>query len=175
MTELTSRLPDEIYFRGSISRKEFGRIQNGLAPVWSRWYVVLPIVMCILLASGRDLSEIRYMRTHELVGEFGPMFFLLLLYWGARILIARWTWSSNQRFQAAVHGVANASGIEWNSEFSQTRFPWEKLFKVRDLGDLMLVHYTANCGYYFPRHFFATESEWAGFKALVGAKVKQVS
>jgi hypothetical protein len=175
MTEIATPLPDEIHFRGSISREEFVRIQSELSPVWLRWYVVLPIVMCILFVGGPGLSEVRSMRTYQLVGEFGPFLIMLLFYWGARILVARWTWKNNQKFQAAVHGVANASGIEWNSEYSQTRFPWENLLKARDLGDLMLVHYTGNCGYYFPRHFFATETEWAGFKALLRVKVKSVS
>jgi len=46
------------------------------------------------------------------------------------------------------------------------KFPWSKLVKIRRHPEMLLVFYSANCAFYIPRHFFATEAAWNQANAL---------
>lgn len=159
-----------ISFSGSISERDFCRVQALLLPVWARWYVFAPCVLFVFVNIGVGWSAL-FSNPRSAVSD---------LLFGAVVLLAsavitkfgrRRNWRNTVALSGSINGLATQNGIEWNSSNSSTKFEWAKLIKSHHENHLALVFYTPRCAFYFPRDFFNSEHDWEKFNSLVLARI----
>nr|WP_267877712.1 YcxB family protein [Duganella guangzhouensis] len=69
--------------------------------------------------------------------------------------------------QHQITGNISEQGLEWNTPMTSTRLPWQKIIKVRQHPDMLLLFYSANCALYLPKSFFASEQAWNEAKQAI--------
>jgi len=164
----------DIAFGGAVDKAQFGRVQRALAPwLFKPWVVIVALAYSNFFA-GRSWEAVLSAFVHRPQVFLGDAIFFAvvsLLYFGIVEMGRRGAWKANEKMQSRIQGVVREGEIEWQGNYTTTRFPWPMFKRVRDLGDLVIVKYSWNCGFYFPRHFFGSEDDWARFKARVAANV----
>lgn len=161
---------DGISFGGALSFAQFERIQRGLLPWWMRTWIVVPFVVYAFAFNGRSIADIVDQPIVTMLCLALAMGVLLLI-WGLLRFSRRRAWKRAVALNGSVAGSAGAEGISWNTELTQTRFPWTKVTKLRKCPDLVLLFYAPRCALYFPREFFASEEAWHAFGALAAAQL----
>ena len=158
--------PASIAFAGTVTRREFERIQSRLLPTWARWYVLYPAAAVVFFAvtlPGARLSEL-----------VGDLVFVALFPIGMTMFTRRVrarAWKEAVRLNGRVHGAITPEGIEWNTERTASRFEWARIERVTRAADLVLAFYAPRCAFFFPRSFFASTAEWTAFNRAIDGYV----
>jgi len=159
-----------VAFSGSVSRKDFSRVQALLLPWWTRWYFFVPCVVYVFVSMGAGWpAALRH--PLSAAPDLGLAGFVLAVAATITIYGRTRNWRSLTAVTGRVHGAATTSGIEWNTDNASARFAWEKLVKVRRANDLTLVFYAPGCAFYFPRDFFDSEDSWQQFNEMLETKI----
>lgn len=162
--------PDEIKFRGLATFRQFTAIQNALLPWWARWYVAVVNVLILYFAFADDPMA-RISSPIGIVATLIAIAFMAIAVWGMVEFSRRRAWRSLSKLNGPVSGRVFEGGIDWNTELSATQLPWKKFTRVRELPDLILVHYSPRCALYFPKNFFASDERWDKFRSLLAARL----
>ena len=164
--------PDCISFSGTISMNEFLKIQRACTPIWARWYVFIPCMLNLFVFLDAGWSRVASHPTSLL-----PDLILTALIFVAVAAITRHkgvrAWREMILLFGGIHGLVTDWGIEWTTKNTNSKFEWSKFIKTKQKTDFTLVFYTKRGLFYFPRSFFASESEWHKFNALVRSRVNK--
>ena len=157
-----------IAFAGTLSLEEFGRVQRAILPVWTRWYVTMPIQALVLLGvAGLPRNPQAWLY------DLGALVVVLV---AVQVVIRRSrvrAWKQSARLVGRVHGAVTPEGIDWNTDRSASRYEWARIIQVKRTDDLTLAFYAPRCAFYFPRSFFDSDATWTGFnQAIVGYAAK---
>jgi hypothetical protein len=165
------KLDAGVPFSGSLSHARFVEIQRALTPWWGRLYMTwLVLLFCQAYFGGRGfletLSDPEDVITYAIVSTAGIAFL-----WVLTRVVWRRAWQKGQQLHGAVAGNANSEGILWSTEVANSQYHWQKFIRARSTPNLLLLHYSARCALYFPREFFASDDQWAAFRALVDSRL----
>jgi hypothetical protein len=159
----------EIAFAGQLTEGDYFKIV--VLTARKTWLVISALVV-VTLAIYLPMGGWQEVRSDPVMGSITLAPFVLwavLMYPLLRFQIRR-QWRNNKAMQQPVAGVVSEEGITWNVEgLSTTRIPWSLLLRYRDQPTLVLVYQGLNQVFYFFRHYFANDDDWAGFRALVSS------
>lgn len=172
MNHETAQVHPNIPFGGAISKDQFALLQRSLVRWWMGPIVWVPMLVYVFVFMGNDLNRLIARPSIALPDVLGVVL-LLLLYWACTVVGKSFAWRRNQKFQPEIRGTVGEAGIEWNGSFTSTKLPWTKLVRAKEVPGMVLVFYSWNCAFYFPRHFFATEEHWTAFKSLLDARLRK--
>jgi hypothetical protein len=158
-----------VRFSGELTLEDYLQLHKLARPVWMR---VLPFVFLgiVVLATATQWGTITLDRAtitqFILISLFIVMLFLL-----PRVSIRR-SWKKNTSLHGQVSGTVDAESVEWNTRFTQSRFPWDAIQKYREAETLLLLYTGPNSVLVFARRFFADAESWQWFLALARTKVQ---
>ncbi len=119
-----------ITFAGTISKRDFSRVQSMLLPSWVRWYVLIPCVLYVFVSAGVGWSKAISDPASSL-----PDLILSGVVLLACAAIAKYgrirAWRNTVSLVGKVHGAATERGIEWVTMNTTSTFEWEKFVKAR--------------------------------------------
>lgn len=154
-----------ILFRGTVTSKQFSSIQQALLPWWARAYVVAPCIVYVFIFAGKNLQTM-LANPIEIIANLLTASFVLLVSWAMIAYGRKRAWRMNNEVHGEISGSLSDAGVEWNTAFTSTNYPWAKLIKMRESPQMILLFYSARCAFYFPRHFFSTEDEWQAARSM---------
>jgi hypothetical protein len=153
-------------FAGAITRKQFFLVQRLLLPWWGTMPVTALMLVCcawMVDAGGNDPTDTPMIKLlSTLIWAAG----MILLVWGIVTFARRRQWRQVEATQQEIRGTIGEAGLEWSTPMTTSKFPWSKIIKVRQHPEMLLMFYSANCAFYVPKRFFATETAWNEANAL---------
>jgi hypothetical protein len=165
------KLDAGVPFSGALSHVRFVAIQRAMTPWWGRLYMTW-LTLCALqfYFSDRDFLDtlgdpVEALST-AILSTAGVLFL-----WVLTRFVWRRAWRKSMALHGGVTGRADAEHIQWRTQFANSEYQWNKFIRARSGPDLLLLHYSARCALYFPREFFASDEDWAAFRALVDSKL----
>jgi hypothetical protein len=163
----------EIHFAGRLTEADFRGI-NALAArkLWiGVGAIALVLIAGSIVAGGWALvwdSPATAFRMYLPFVLLGPVTVI-----AHRVTVGR-HWRNNKILQQPVNGVVLDDAIVWNVEgISSARAPWNLLLRYRESASLVLVYQGPNQVFYFPMHYFASDSDWTAFRAIVRSKLSR--
>lgn len=133
---------------------EFARLQRLVAPWWaSQLMTGLWILFTCVYLEG------------WITGVLIALPMLILVY-AAVALTSRVQWRRVVALQQEINGTISDEGVGWNTALTSANFPWQKIVKVQQHTDMLLLFYSARCAFYMPKRFFSTDSAWQDACAL---------
>jgi hypothetical protein len=157
-------------FGGALTFPRFVAVQKALLPRWAHPLVTGACVVWILGASNGTGA---WYAPAVLAANVLIAAVLVFLVWGATRFTYRRQWRRLIELQGTLAGTVDATGVRWKTGIGELNFPWEKIVKARELGEMVLLHYTPRCALYFPREFFADEAAWDAFRSIVRTRAKR--
>ncbi len=162
--------PFSIMFSGQLTEREFFQIQKFL--LWPILKKIVFAVVALLLAFALLVWHRISLHPASFAIQFGPILLFLILFIVFLRASIRKQWQKNNLIKAHISGSANENNIEWHcGDFSQTQYRWDMFQKYRQSDNLILIFQAPNQAIFFPRSFFANDTDWARFKELVATKV----
>ena len=157
-------------FGGMLTLQRFVAVQQALLPRWSH-----PLVTgaCFVWLLGIWSGTTPWYDPATLATNIPMAGVIVLLVWGATRFTYRRHWRRMVALHGALSGTVGAAGIRWKTGITESFFSWEKIVKVREVGDMVLLHYAPRCALYFPREFFADDTMWEAFRSIVRTRAKQ--
>jgi hypothetical protein len=161
----------EIPFAGQLTQRDFDQIQRlGLRGI--RWIIIVAVLLVVVWNLGVIGPRELLAHPGRTAYTWGP--FLLVVPavgFGLRVAFRR-QFQTNKVLQAPVNGVVSDEAIVWSVEgLSSMRVPWQLLLKYRASNSLVLVYQSVNQTFYFPRHYFSSQSAWDSFREMVSRKL----
>jgi hypothetical protein len=156
----------QVPFAGQLTQQEFTRMQ-WLSTHWLLRYFGWIMLGCfaMTMVSGGYMVV-----ANDPMGQglrlLAVLLFVAFMFIAPRRAIAK-HWRANALIKAPISGMADETGIEWNSAFVTGRFPWDALYKGKQAEDIVLVYTAPSSALYFPRAFFADDTAWKAFRELV--------
>jgi hypothetical protein len=150
-----------IAFSGTLTRQDVARAMRVPGVVFlGAMFVVFGSISTVAAAMG-----------HE------PWHGAVLLLVGVLLLLAPRLGSArlmrtSVTISAPRKGIADESHIEFETEYGHSSLPWPVFYRVRLARDYVALYQSAGAFYLMPRRFFAAESEWEAFRALVATHVR---
>lgn len=159
-----------IAFAGAITRTQFALVQRLLLPWWGAMYVTAATIVIAALVfdvagGGATGSTLGWLITNLL---WSAVMFGFV--WGLTMFSRHRQWRHVRAAQQEITGTIGAEGLEWNTPMTTAKYPWSKIVKLRQHPEMLLLFYSANCAFYAPRAFFATEAAWTEANALAARR-----
>jgi hypothetical protein len=143
-----------IPFKGMVTGAEFARVQRLMVPWWaSPQMTALWILFSCVYFEG------------WIVGALVALPVIILVC-AAVALISRAQWRRVAALQQEINGTIGDAGVGWNTAMTTANFPWQKIVKVNEHPDLLLLFYSGRCAFYMPKRFFSSDSAWQNACAL---------
>jgi hypothetical protein len=159
-----------VSFTGALTFQRFVAVQKALLPRWSH-----PLVTgaCFVWILGTWSGTSSWYEPATLAVNVPIAAAIVSIVWGATRFTYRRHWRRMTALHGALAGTVGATGIRWKTGIGESFFPWEKIVRAREIGDMVLLHYAPRCALYFPREFFADEAAWEAFRSIVRTRAKQ--
>ena len=152
-------------FQGSITYKEYVKLQSLLLSKWNKTYIVFPVGALILTFFFSEQGEL------SSLGAFAKEYFSWLAIFipplAIMIFMRKRTWKNMIEIQGEVSGELNDLGIIWKTSHSLHEYTWKEILRVKHTDDMFVLFYSRRCAFFFPRSFFKTESEWQSALKIV--------
>jgi YcxB-like protein len=162
----SSQLEAGIPFRGEITQFDFARAQSLLLPKWATAYVIVPLCLFLFIHLGIGWSA-TFQNPLSALPDLLFAFAVIAAYWAITWFGRRRAWQADAQMHGQTYGLLSPVGLEWNTEITSTKLPWNKLLRFKEVKDLVLIYYSPHCAFYFPRSFFSSEESWGSFKKLL--------
>jgi YcxB-like protein len=163
---MSSHTEVAIPFRGEITQFDFDRVQSLLLPKWATGYVVVPACIYFFVEFGSGWSVV-FQNPLSALPDLLFAFAVIAACWAITWFGRRKAWQANAQMHGETYGHLSPAGLEWSTETTSTKLPWNKLLRFKDAKDLVLIYYSPHCAFYFPKSFFSSEESWGSFKKLL--------
>lgn len=157
---------ETLHFAGTVTRDQFSLVQRLLLPWWGEMKMTalcIVIVALIFEVGVSATTDTPLVRVLAALFWSGPM---IVLVWGVTKFARYRQWVRTESIVRDITGSIGDGGVQWNTTMTTASYPWSKIIKVRQHPDLLLLFYSGQCAFYFPRQFFASDSAWSDANAL---------
>jgi YcxB-like protein len=162
-----------IAFGGQITREQFTLLQNSLIPWWFKTYLFGLGFFLFMVTFGTGWS-LAIQSPIKIIPEFLMTLMMLLFIWGSLSYKRNRLWKETYKLHGnVVNGKISDIEIDWNTEISSVKFPWNKFLYFKEIPDMILIFYMPQCCLYFPKSFFSSEYVWITFKQIVASKIRR--
>jgi hypothetical protein len=161
----------DVAFAGQLTEADYRRLNALVArKVILAWSAALAILVAVQLWQWGWRGLVANPSWAAIV--FVPLVLVMPLSLFLRRFTWRRHWRANKTLQKPVRGVVSDEGITWDVDgVASTRFTWDLLLKYREGPSILLVYQGLNQVFYFFPHYFADETQWQAFRAIVARKL----
>lgn len=157
-------------FQGSITYKEYVKLQSLLLSKWNKTYFVFPLTALLLTFFFSEQGELSSVVTFA--REYFSWLAIFIAPLAIMIFMRKRTWKNMIEIQGEVSGELNDLGIVWKTSHSLHEYTWKEILRVKHTDDMFVLFYSKRCAFFFPRSFFKAESEWRNALKVVDEAAK---
>jgi hypothetical protein len=160
---------EPLRFSGQLTIEDYLQIYKVATPAWARLF---PFVFAsvFLLTIVINWKAIPWDRSSVIQLILIAAFLALVVL--PRVAMRR-SWKKNTSMNGPISGIVDEENVEWNGQFTQTKFPWTAIQKRRGNENLLLLYTGGNSVMFFAKRFFADDASWQRFVALANEKVRR--
>ena len=159
-------------FSGQLTEKEYSRIQMAALPriLLVMPWLILGAFVAVSLSGG--LRQLLLHPVSQLLRLVLVAFFAIFLFVAPR-RGARTSWRNTPSARAPFSGSIDDSGITWQGELVNGRFPWSALSCYRLTNNTLYVYTGERQALWLLERFFSAPDQWQLACDLVKANLQQ--